>query len=119
MANKARGEVELTLGDETITLVLDIRSLAEIEEEFPGRSFIEVLADALSGISAGRVSAKLLIGITRGCLRAQGYDPDLTYKATPVELGKVLAPLMMATGMFEKSDRPPEPDAGSPSTSGA
>ena len=119
MANKARGEIAIKLGEETITLVLDIRSLAEIEEEFPGRSFIEVLADALSGISAGRVSAKLLIGIMRGCLRAQGHDPELTYQATALELGKVIAPLMMATGMFEATDRPPEPDAASPSTSGA
>jgi hypothetical protein len=76
MANRHRGEVDLRLGEEALTLRLTLGALAEIEAAF-GASDLVALGERLQ---SGRLSARDLIPILGAAARGGGQrmsDSDL------------------------------------------
>lgn len=70
MANRRRGEISLTLDDQSYRLCLTLGALAELEDSM-GLDDISALADRFSG---GKVKSADLIKILGAALRSGGAD---------------------------------------------
>lgn len=77
MANRLKSEVDVQVGDRTLTLVYAFAALAEIEDRF-GKPFIEFAADLDAGLSMKDVPPVFWFGLRRN-------HPDIT-EAEALEL---------------------------------
>lgn len=71
MANRVRGETEITLGGRKFAVFLGLRTLAELEDEFQTDSFEEVLGRLFQ-----RASARNMLKFLEAVLRGNGINPD-------------------------------------------
>lgn len=71
MANKARGEAGLKIGDKTLSIAFDMGALAAVEAEFETDSFEDVLAE-ISG--AEKMSAARLLRLLTAVFRERGHE---------------------------------------------
>ena len=65
MGNARRGEVDLELGGESLTLVFDFNAISEIESQFGDRPINELLSSASGSIPMRVVRESLRIGLDR------------------------------------------------------
>ncbi|ACS39175.1 conserved hypothetical protein [Methylorubrum extorquens AM1] len=72
MANRRRGEVPLTLGQECYTLCLTLGALAELEDAL-GAGDLAGLAERFAG---GRLAARDVIALLGAALRGGGHALD-------------------------------------------
>ncbi|MFF8801897.1 MULTISPECIES: gene transfer agent family protein [unclassified Methylobacterium] len=72
MANRRRGEVPLTLGQERYTLCLTLGALAELEDAL-GANDLNGLAERFAG---GRLAARDVIALLGAALRGGGHALD-------------------------------------------
>ena len=68
MANRHRGEIEASLGDERRTLVLTLGALAELEDAFGGEDMLALA----SRFETGRIGARDAIRVIGAGLRGAG-----------------------------------------------
>ena len=90
MANFHRGDVDLTIGDQTFCLRLTLQSLAEIEAAF-GVADLVALGERLS---SGRLSAGDLIHILGPAIRGGGIlksDAEIAAMAPAASLADIVA----------------------------
>ncbi len=103
MANRARGEVGVRIGNATVPLALNLGALAAIEEEFSSDSFEAVIDDVLA---AEKLSASKLLRFLTAVARANDAPEaviDTLAKTMPADLRE--AALGLVAGAF------PEPGA--------
>lgn len=72
MANRRRGEVPLTLGQECYTLCLTLGALAELEDALKA----EDLAGLAERFAGGRLAARDVIALLGAALRGGGHALD-------------------------------------------
>ena len=123
MANRVRGEVEITVGGRPFVVSMALGTLAEIETAF-GCDGFETALDRVFGAS---MSARHMLTFVEAVLRGSGHAIDNdTRKAlrqmTPAEFGALALQIMGASGLVERAS---EAEAGSsagplaPGTAGA
>jgi hypothetical protein len=108
MANRARGEVDVTFGDEVVTLTLGLRTLAEIEDAFGVESFED--AFRLIVREDGTITARSLMTFMGAVLKGARASPAAVLAAermAPGEFMDVLNKLLTVSGIMA-SDVPPE-----------
>lgn len=102
MANRARGEVDVTLAGERVSLVLGLRTLAELEDAFNVASFEDALSQIAVSAKDGKVSAKALLKFALALIRGNRLDTKARVEAiedmTPAELNEFLFPLFERSG---------------------
>jgi hypothetical protein len=72
MANRRRGEVPLTLGQERYTLCLTLGALAELEDALKA----DDLAGLVERFAGGRLAARDVIALLGAALRGGGHALD-------------------------------------------
>ncbi|MBK3402447.1 gene transfer agent family protein [Methylorubrum populi] len=72
MANRRRGEVPLTLGQERYTLCLTLGALAELEDALKA----DDLAGLVERFAGGRLAARDVIALLGAALRCGGHALD-------------------------------------------
>ena len=72
MANRRRGEVPLTLGQECYTLCLTLGALAELEDALKA----DDLAGLVERFAGGRLAARDVIALLGAALRGGGHALD-------------------------------------------
>lgn len=115
MANRARGEVDVELAGERITLALGLRVLAELEDAFEVDSF----EDALNKIGGDKVSASALLKFALAVLRGNRLlTPERTLAVeamTPEGVFNFIAPMFDRSGIKAAEATPAAPEgANSP-----
>lgn len=101
MANAARGEVDVEIGGQRVTLALNLGALAELEDAFQVESF----EDALKAVAgAGVVSAKKLHLFMDAVIRGNGLEVD----AKSMSPSQVMETALL---LFRRSGLIPNPQA--------
>ncbi len=109
MANRHRGDVDLLLGDERLTLRLTLNALAELESAFA----VADLSALGSRFQSGRLSARDLIAMLGAAVRGGGAsltDAEIATSVTASDLPAAtdaIARLFAAT--FGEAPNPPVP----------
>ncbi len=106
MANKARGEVELTLGDTVYRVALSLGTLAEIEDAFS----VDCFEDALTKVFAEKASAKHIRTFILAVFKGNELPMDDATKANVnnilvgdlPKITETLAKMMRLSGLQEE-----------------
>lgn len=113
MANKVRGEVEITIGGRPFVVSMALGTLAEIETAFGCDGF----EAALERVFGASMSARSMLIFVEAVLQGSGQviDDD-TRKAlrlmSPAEFGEMAQKIMGASGLVERAE---DGEAGAPS----
>jgi hypothetical protein len=102
MANKARGEVDLRLGDETIPIVLDLGTLAEMEDALKVESFEQLFQ------MPEKITAKYLLAFIGAVLKGNALDPARAAEVRFPEFRAFYADLIEASGLAERKESAPD-----------
>lgn len=111
MANRVRGEVEITVGGCPFVVSMALGTLAEIETAFGCDGF----ETALERVFGSSMSARSMLTFVEAVLKGSGHTiDDDTRKAlrlmTPAEFGALALQIMSASGLVERKG---EAEAGS------
>lgn len=116
MTNKARGEVDLVLGEETYPVAMGLGTLAELETAFGVESFEDALALLFSGekLSAGRMLTFVRCVMKgSGVALPKGLDADLL-KMSPEQFSDFATRLLLASGITSDGPAPTGKPAARP-----
>lgn len=104
MANRARGEVSLTIGDQAFTVCLTLGTLAELEDALKVESFNEVFT------FPDKLSAKYIINFMKAVLRGNKLDESLADQLTIPQFKSFYADLIEVSGLVERKDAKDQSD---------
>jgi len=99
MANRARGEVAVRVGDASYAIALHLGALAAIEAEFGADYAEDVFAEILS---AEKVSNSKLLRLLGAVFSANGHDAGIPAELLPSDMATLALDLLEQA--FPKAD---------------
>jgi hypothetical protein len=104
MANPERGEVALTVGDRTYTLVLDLNALCELEEELSTPDKVVTFGQVF--LEAANYSGRACRAIAWASLRRHHSDMSMRDAADLIERAGGIEEFFSTVGKLRKTTEP-------------